>query len=244
MPQVTLSLFDLTDDPTIRTPKRGECGYAAQVWVTGGYWELGVFKTRREARTAAKLFDVASSHLTATARFSKLRSDGHRPRYKWVRQVKGQAWQARPWLGAKYGSLNLGLFTISQCGESAEWAAAQVSKAFDREWQGGRTVGQVVELLKQSRKPVERVAAHVEVPEHQRDVVREKAVPVDRERERAERVARERRDNLFGEPVTVDIVLERWESDRERREAYLADFMQGLEEGETVEDLVELLAEG
>ncbi|HEY1187912.1 MAG TPA: hypothetical protein VGE74_09655 [Gemmata sp.] len=61
--------------------------------------------------------------------------------YKYIRRVKGLAWQARMWLGTKAGgSLNLGLFTTAEHpadpdrprDEMAKWAAARASREFNK----------------------------------------------------------------------------------------------------------------
>lgn len=61
--------------------------------------------------------------------------------YIYVRRVKGDAWQARVWLGAHAGgSLNLGLFTKAEHqaapgqsdDEMAEWSAARASRQFNK----------------------------------------------------------------------------------------------------------------
>lgn len=209
------SLFD-PDRFTIRTPKRPG-GYAAQVWGERGFWLLGVFATIPEARTAARLFlatDPAEPdpHLPRSelpANWVRRRSDSHAPRYNCVRRVKGGAWQARPWLGNGRGSLNLGLFTVEAHGEYAEWAAARVSRAFNREWKGARTVAEVVDLLKAAPNKHERVPAHVQVPEHQRALRPPVAAPAEtaeerRARENLERM--ERRSARYGHRTLFDLV--------------------------------------
>ncbi|AMV24565.1 hypothetical protein VT84_09230 [Gemmata sp. SH-PL17] len=244
----TLSLFDGAEDDTeptyeIKCPKR-PTGYAAQVWADDGYWELrGLFSCNAAARVAAQ--SAAANGLLVGkscegAVWHKKRLRNPDRRYKYVRQVKGRAWQARAWLGDGRGSLNLGLFTVEACGEGlAERAAGLVAEAFDREWYGERTVGEVVEMLKRARKASERIPLGVTVPEHQRGLLK---VETRREYKAAEAVARVARDNLFGESITPESVLEKWHREEERREEYFDDFAQGLEEGESVEDLVELLA--
>lgn len=209
------SLFG-PDAFTIRTPKRPD-GYAAQVWGDRGFWLLGVFATIREARRAARLFvatDPTEPHPTTPrhelpANWVRRRSDSHAPRYNCVRRVKGGAWQARPWLGNGRGSLNLGLFTISDHGELAEWAAAQVAKAFNREWRAGRTVAEVVERLKCAPKRSERVPAHVEVPAHQRDLlppVTEEVESAEERREREKWEKLKRKDARYGHRTLFDLV--------------------------------------
>lgn len=210
MPQATLlraaprravqhPLPDLDDEepPAIRTPKRGPLR-AAQVWDARGHWLVGLFPDRAAARAAAKRF-LADPAAFPGAQWHKRRCDGHRPRYKWVRRVKGGAYQARVWLLAGRGSLNLGLFTTADHGDKAEWAAAQVSKAFYRLWcVPGRTVAEAVELLKREPKARDRCRPDLEVPAAVRDLT----VPRDdgtedaddrAERLRAERLERERR---------------------------------------------------
>jgi hypothetical protein len=168
-----------------RTPRRRD-GYQGQLWADSGFWQLGVFPTSAAARAAASAFVATNPTPPApgTPR-SQLppnwmwnRSDRNRSAYKWVRLAKGRAAQARVWLGRTGGSLNLGLFTLSEhsddpgkpVGEMAQWAAAQVAKAFAREWRNGRTVGEVVEMLKNAPKLSERVPTRVVVPPHQRDL--------------------------------------------------------------------------
>lgn len=86
--------------------------------------------------------------------------------YRYVREVKGRAWQARVWVGVGGGySLNLGLFTLSESDNSpatAEWAAARASREFVKRFQPGRTVGDVVAELKARGY----VPAELEVPPH------------------------------------------------------------------------------
>ncbi len=206
-------LFDASGDFVIRTPKRPG-GYAAQLWGRHGFWLLGAFPTIRAARGAAREFAAldpaepvpGTPRAAVPAGWHWRRSDSHAPRYNCVRRVKGGAWQARPWLGAGRGSLNLGLFTVADHGDLAEWAAAQVSKAFNREWRAGRTVAEVVEALKRAPRRCERVPEHVEVPPHQRGLT--PAAPARgetaaeqrarRARERAERRERAYPVDLFG----------------------------------------------
>jgi hypothetical protein len=276
----TPSLFG-PDEFTIRSPRRireGVVCYVAQVWTARGFWTVGAFPSRVEARRAARVFagtdpvepvaGTPRAELPSNWRWK--RSDGHAPRYKWVRRVKGGAWQARPWLGAAHGSLNLGLFTIDEHGDAdtAEWAAAQVAAAFNREWQGSRTVGEVVASLR--ALPVnhrERLAKDVTVPAHQRDLVRaEEGTEGPYEspaREQAQARAAWLSVNLFDEPVTADEVLAARHLSRRRRALaraeyagvaeyiaacrafaeYASEFREAIvEDGETFEDVVELLA--
>lgn len=70
--------------------------------------------------------------------------------YRHVREVKGGAFQARVWLGAHSGgSLNLGLFTVSQweTREHAEWAAGRASKEFRKRYRPGTGLRTVLESL-------------------------------------------------------------------------------------------------
>jgi hypothetical protein len=174
-----------------------------------------------------------------------------------VRRVKGGAWQARPWLGAVCGALNLGLYTIDEHGDAnaAEWAAAQVAAAFDREWQGGRTVGDVVASLR--ALPVnhrERLNKDVTVPEHQRELLRpEEGADLPQNspaREHAQRRAAFLSVNLFDLTVTADEVLAARHLARARKvmapneyAEYANDFREALYvDGESFEDIVELLA--
>ncbi len=241
MPQATLP--GLSDHRTVRTPKCGAL-FASQIWEPRGHWLVGLYPTKLAARSAAHAFDPDAPAPGAV--WHKRRCRAHTSLHGYVRKVKGQnTWQARCWLGPQLGSLNLGLFSSADHGDKAEWAAGQVSAAFDREWQGARTVGEVVAALKVARLTRERVPDHVDVPPHQRDAVRPAPKPTCTKRHAlAERLAAQLRDNLFGEPVTADGLLAHWDALEERRDQYRADFMQGLEEGETVEDLVDLLADG
>lgn len=167
----TPSLFPDPLALEVRTPKRAGA-YVAQVWCVSGYWQLaGTFPDLPSARAAATRFaqtDPEPEREPPGATWHKRRERRHRSEFTYVRRVKGGAWQARAWLGAQGRSLNLGLFTKSEHGDQAEWAAAQVAKAFRREWRPGRSVGEVVELLKRAPKLRERVPANVVVPARQR----------------------------------------------------------------------------
>lgn len=77
--------------------------------------------------------------------------DGDAPRY--VRRVKGRAYQARVWLGSHNGgSLNLGLFTVAdwETWEDARWAAARASREFVKRFDGSN-LRAVIEELKRKR---------------------------------------------------------------------------------------------
>lgn len=204
-----MPLFDLAGDFVIRTPKRNGA-YAAQVWGRAGFWLVGRFPTRHAARQAGHAFAAADpvEPLPGAPRppnWVRRRSDSHAPRHLWVRRVKGGAWQARPWLGPEGGSLNLGLFTVSDHGDSAEWAAAQVAKAFAREWKAGRTVGAVVELLKRAPRAAERVPGHVVVPDAQRGLTPPVgAGPTDTAAERRERRRRARERKRYKGGTLLD----------------------------------------
>src|SRR5687768_12052058 len=115
-----LTLLDAIPAPRsyeVRTPRRGD-RFAAQVWASSGFWALGLYQTRLDARRAAQVF--AGSNPVEPARETNLaelppnwvrrrrRYDDETP--KWVRRVKGGAYQARYWLEVVGGSLNLGLF--------------------------------------------------------------------------------------------------------------------------------------
>lgn len=167
----TPSLFPAPLALEVRTPKRAGA-YVAQVWCACGYWQLaGTFADIPAARAAAARFaqtDPEPMHEPPGATWHKRRERRHRSGYNYVRRVKGGAWQARAWLGAEGGSLNLGLFTKSEHGEYAERAAGLVAMAFVREWRTGRTVGEVVELLKRAPKERDRVPENVVVPKCQR----------------------------------------------------------------------------
>jgi len=136
-------------------------------------------------------------------RRQRRRSDGHRPRWKWVRKVKGpNTWQARPWLGPGLGSLNLGLFSEAEHGASAEWAAAQVARAFVKLWVPGRTVAEAVELLKRSPRRAERCRPDLTAPPRLAGATPPAAggpTETAAERRERERAAREaRREARFG----------------------------------------------
>ena len=128
----------------VRTPKRGDRGYAAQLWTATGFWYVGLFPSIRAAREAAA--DFAATGPTPPAvgtprqelppNWSWRRSDGHRSRYRHVRRVRGGAYQARIWVGGGR-SLNIGLFTASEWGELAEWAAHRAASRFIRYWKPG-----------------------------------------------------------------------------------------------------------
>jgi hypothetical protein len=178
-----LTLGDFLDSPTtgftVRTPRR-RGGYAAQVWGDTGFWLVGRFATTWKAREAALAFIAADpvepaegtprDELPANWYWRRQWVVDPAEARRYVRRVKGGAWQARFWLGRAGGSLNLGIVSRIKHGDDAEWCAAQISKAFAREWRPGRTVGEVVELLKNSPRLSERVPAHVEVPARQRDL--------------------------------------------------------------------------
>jgi len=148
----------LCDDPfTLRTPRR-EGGFAAQVWVDEGCWVVGRFATQTEALVAARQFaatDPIVPHPSARRdecpeNWFRRRSDRHAPSRPFVREVKGGAWQARPWLGKRGGSLNLGLFTLAENNhnrDEAEWSAARTSREFCKLWRGKATVGEIVAIL-------------------------------------------------------------------------------------------------
>lgn len=85
----------------------------------------------------------------------RLRREPHDGHMKYTREVKGGAFQARVWVGHKGYSLNLGLFTQSEWGEShrtawrdALWAASRASREFVKRWHSGRAIAEVVADLK------------------------------------------------------------------------------------------------
>jgi hypothetical protein len=181
---VLVTLFDHLDPPRsvssalqVRAPKRPG-GYAAQVGSSGvldrgdvpddlgGAGHGTGLRHDRTRRTRARnpTRGAAGGLALAAQRRAHAAVQVGAP-------GEGGSWQARPWLGTAGRSLNLGLWTVDEHGASAEWAAAQVAKAFLREWKAGRTVAQVVESLKNAPKRSERVPAHVEVPAHQRDLL-------------------------------------------------------------------------
>ena len=73
--------------------------------------------------------------------------------YLHVREVKGGAFQSRPWIGGLSAlgirSLNLGLFTVQEweSRSDAEWAAGRASKEFRRRYQPGVSLRAVLEGL-------------------------------------------------------------------------------------------------
>lgn len=108
--------------------------------------------------------------------------------YRYVREVKGGAWQSRVWLGHVSASLNLGLFTLAENnndGREAEWSAARASREFIRRWIPGKTVGMVVEELKRLGYVPEGVVVPL-------DVVGETPAAIEDPCERRERLARDR----------------------------------------------------
>ena len=148
-------VLPLSDDPyRIRTPRRPG-GHAAQVWVDAGCWVVGLFPSRHAAREAARAFAALEPTPGVCGqggeRWFRRRTDLHAPSRRWVREVKGGAFQSRYWLECVGGSLNLGLFTLPDHNYDrglAEWSAARASKAFRELWCGRVTVGQAVEQLK------------------------------------------------------------------------------------------------
>lgn len=182
------ALFDiLSDEYTIRTPKR-EGSYVAQLWAYDGWWECeGLYPTKLHAHNAAAILSEQEPVPGAdhgTARWVRARSTLNTSRYPGVRKVKGFSWQARPWLGGSIGNLNLGLFsTRSEWGSDAEWAAGRAAKEFCRRWMPGRTVGSVVSELQRMGY----VPAEVVVPERVAGIVA-RSVPVEEPRPRARMV--------------------------------------------------------
>jgi hypothetical protein len=152
-------------------------------------WATGAISVRADPQrlslTATDSFSAATDPVEPApnapqaelpANWVRRRSDIGRPSYRYVRRCKAGAYQARVHLGRLGGSLNLGLFTRAEHGDDAEWAAAQTSKAFMREWRPGRTVGEAVDALKRAG----RVPCHVEVPAGQRILVPQTAGGVER----------------------------------------------------------------
>lgn len=81
--------------------------------------------------------------------------------YRWVREVKGGAFQARVWLGNhRGGSLNLGLFTVAEWESpvDAEWAAGRASRAFDDLYDEGHGLS--------LRKTLEKLKRDEMIPDH------------------------------------------------------------------------------
>jgi hypothetical protein len=158
-----LLLFDPGTRYEIRTPRRGDA-YQSQLWAQSGYWNAGVFPTREEARRAARQLAADEPAPPAPGEVGPANWVKRRRRYdedapRWVRRVKGGAYQARYWLEVVGGSLNLGLFTLAEHpddpgspqGEMARWAAARAAEAFRRLWYGDRTVLEAVEILQRKR---------------------------------------------------------------------------------------------
>jgi hypothetical protein len=156
---VQLTLFDPGIPYEIRTPRRGE-GYHAQLWARSGFWSCGVHPTREAARRAARAFSFEEPAPPPPGTPGPANWVRRRRRYdddapKWVRRVKGGAYQSRYWLEVVVGSLNLGLFTLAEHpdepgdpqGEMARWAAARAARAFQFLWTGRRTVREAVEIL-------------------------------------------------------------------------------------------------
>lgn len=206
---VTPSLFG-ADEYELRAPKRGG-RYAAQVWVPEGHWEAKRYETRKRALWAASRLACTEPEPGRPATcpetgqavpWQRKRCVAHHPRHKWVRRVKGGAWQARPWLGEGLGSVNLGLFTAAQHGDLAEWSAAQVARAFMRLWKPGVTVAEAVERLKRAPNARDRCRADLTVPERLRDATPPMpAGPTEYAAERDARLRRERaerRERAYG----------------------------------------------
>jgi hypothetical protein len=252
--QAPLQGFDLDTSYTIRTPRR-TTGFAAQLWGQRGYWDIGIFPAAYEARRAARQFACTDPPEPSTGQMVPpgwhwRRSQSHAPDdcFKfgadrgraWARRVKGNAWQSRPWVSG-FGNINLGLFTATEYGDAAQNRAVRVSKAFDAEWQGTRTVAQAVAALK--RRPAnswERVRPAIEVPEGARELLR--PVGVNRTAERARNVAERLAVNLFGEATDPEQLLDGWGEIEGRREEYARAFQDALLEGEPFEEAVSILS--
>jgi hypothetical protein len=151
--------------------------YVGEACGARGFWVVGQFETKREARAATQAFldtepeepleGTKKEDLPSNWRWYRKWVVDPMERSPYVRRV-GNGWQARVWLGAKGNSVNLGYWTEAKHGEGAEWMASQVGKAFDREWRGGGTVGEVVARLKRAERECERIPECVEVPKRQR----------------------------------------------------------------------------
>jgi hypothetical protein len=164
-----MTLFDAVPCPIapfeIRAPKRSG-GYQGQVWIDSGFWTCGIHPTRPEARRAGQRFAATNpvepaprtprAELPPNWQWKRRRYDEDAPR--WVRRVKGGAYQSRYHLEMVGGSLNLGLFTLAEHpaepgrpdGEMAAWAA-RAAKSFRRLWSGDRSVQEAVENLQMKR---------------------------------------------------------------------------------------------
>ncbi|CAN0468518.1 unnamed protein product, partial [Phaeothamnion confervicola] len=159
----------------------------------------------------------------------------------WVRRVKGNAWQSRPWVPG-FGSVNLGIFTRTEYGDAAQQRAVAVSKAFDAAWQGATTVMEAVARLQ--ARPLsarDRVRSEIEVPERARNLCRPVARPP-AETAAAEALAARFPRTLWGDPVTAAALLEAQEANQERRDTYAAEFEEALAEGEPFAECVAILA--
>jgi hypothetical protein len=178
------TLFDDVAPPAskweIQVRRRGPASrpdtpFAAIVLGEHAHYVVGLFPTREDARAAARAWVATDpeepdpeTHCSEwPAGWHRRRTDGRRTDYRWTREVKGRAVQARFWLGVAGGSLNLGLYTRDTHGEQAAWAAWQVSKAFAREWKPGVTVAEAVAALRRSPRLAERPRADFVIPEWQ-----------------------------------------------------------------------------
>lgn len=162
-PARQLTLFDPGVPYEVRTPRRGGL-FQAQLWAQSGFWLVGAYATRPEARGAARAFALEEPAPPPPGVRGpdnwvrrRRRYDDEAPR--WVRRVKGGAYQSRYWLEVVGGSLNLGLFTLAEhpddpgspLGEMARWAAGRAAQGFRRIWTGDRTVLEAVEILQMKR---------------------------------------------------------------------------------------------
>jgi hypothetical protein len=122
---------------------------------------VGTYSSAAKARRAAAAFvatkptepSPTAPRAERPGNWVRCRSHAHRSSYRHVRQVKGRAYQARVWLGAKVGggSVNLGLFTSHEHGEHREWAAARAAKEFRRLYrphEPGHGLRETIERLK------------------------------------------------------------------------------------------------
>lgn len=172
MPQ--LVLFDNpVSARTIETVRRGDLPgrpYAARVHEGRYYWLVGLFATREQAKAAATAFIRTPERFPEVVR--KVYHPKHRgqsSRYLWVRKVKGpSSWQARPWLGAGLGDLNLGIYTEEEHGRDSEWVAGQVSRTFSDLWRPGVTVAEAVEALEQICRAKRWADYLPTIPDHKR----------------------------------------------------------------------------
>lgn len=132
------------------------------VMAPGGYWLVGTgYTTTLDARRAAHAFAATepvppppgTPRANRPANWVPARCYGHTSRFRYVRRIKGNAWQARIWLGhAIGGSLNLGAFSSFDHGaDDAEWLAHRAVKEFVKYYrpsEPGRGLRATIEHLK------------------------------------------------------------------------------------------------